>query len=254
MSTAMAIPGSNCLFSLSSCWSEKAPSSSWPSQHNQNRAAFGQQIQGFWMNPSNSRVYICTNTCLYSALWREVPWNLVSAEPVALWKSSLSLTFIILRLSSKPPGCPISPEWPHGAKGLEHLEGIRQSIKCRIQPNASHLACRKHRDFPWLYQLVTLTPVWNRLEGAQPCAEPRPWASLRLAATVPRGAEFSSHPQFPAEVSGPLIHWTLINNTLNLKGFCIFEPLIFKKDILHFLCDWEGGWLSSRSWQTVTSM
>lgn len=58
---------------------------------------------------------------------------------------------------------------------------------------------------------------------------------------------FPSHAQFPAEASGPLIHWSLTNNTLNLKGFCISEALIFKKDVLHFLCDWEGGWLSSRS-------
>lgn len=155
----------------------------------------------------------------------------------------------------RPPGCLISPDWPHGAvaKGLENLEGIRQIIKCWIQPNGLRVACRKHGDFPWLYQLVTLTPAWNSLEGAQPCAEPSPWASLRLAAAVCRGAEFPSHPQFPAQASGPLIHWSLINNTLNLKGFCISDTLVLKKDVLHFLCDWEGGWLSSRSWQTVTS-
>lgn len=89
VSTDMLIQGSVCPFCLSPCWSEKAPSCSWPSQHSQD-SAFGQQTLGFWTHPSNSRVYVCTNTRLYSALCRGIPWNLVCATPVALWNSSLS--------------------------------------------------------------------------------------------------------------------------------------------------------------------
>lgn len=79
------------------------------------------------------------------------------------------------------------------------------------------------------------------MEGLQPCAESSPRATLRLAAADWRGTAFLSHPQFPApaEASGPLIHWCLINNTMSLKGFRISEALVFKKDALHLLSDWE---------------
>lgn len=78
------------------------------------------------------------------------------------------------------------------------------------------------------------------MEGLQPCAEPSPRVTLRLAAAVWRGAAFPSHPQFPAlaEASGSPIHWCLLNNTLSLKGSRISEALIFKKGALH-ICDWE---------------
>lgn len=109
ISTDISIPGSVCPFCLSPHWSEKAPSCSLPSQHSQD-SAFGQQTQGFWTHASDSRVYVCTNTpCLHSAFCIGVPWNLVCAKPAALWKSSLSLTFIILRLSCKAPRLPHQP-------------------------------------------------------------------------------------------------------------------------------------------------
>lgn len=197
-------------------------------------------------------MYVQTHLC--SALCSAVPWRLVCAEPVALWKSSLSLTFIILRLFCKAPQAASSAQaGPTVQREWNTWKELGKVLSAGSNQMALHLACRKHRDVPWLYQLVTLIPVWNSLEGAQPCAELSPWASLRLAAAVHRGAELQSHPQFLAEVCGPLIHRSLINNTLNLKVICISKALIFKKDVLHFLCGWEGGWLSSRSWQAVTS-
>lgn len=43
------------------------------------------------------------------------------------------------------PGCIISPSWPHGAaaKGLGHLEGIRQSTESRIQLNRTTSALQR---------------------------------------------------------------------------------------------------------------
>lgn len=78
------------------------------------------------------------------------------------------------------------------------------------------------------------------MEGLQPHAKPSP---LGQAAGVWRGAAFPSHPPFPAlaEASRPPIHWCSIIKPQVSRDFCISEALIFEKNALPLLCDWEEG-------------